>query len=71
VGDTAQGTASPSPTSRLAASSGGTFYAGPNNLQAMSPSAVSTTGGNPHENMAPSLVVNYCVALTGIYPSRD
>ncbi|HZN15156.1 MAG TPA: tail fiber protein [Acidimicrobiales bacterium] len=71
VADTAVGAAAPTPTSRLAASSGGNFYAGPSNLQPMSPSAVSATGGFPHENMAPSLVVNYCIALQGIFPSRN
>ena len=30
------------------------------------------TGGNlPHENMQPSLVMNYVIALTGVYPSRS
>ena len=32
---------------------------------------IGTTGGSQaHENMGPSLVTNYCVALVGIYPSR-
>src|ERR1700704_3816196 len=35
VADTAQGTTAPSSTTRLAASSGGTFYAGATNLVAM------------------------------------
>ena len=30
------------------------------------------TGGNqPHENMPPFQVVNFCIALQGIYPSRN
>lgn len=28
-------------------------------------------GGQPHDNMAPYLVLNWCIALEGIYPSRD
>ncbi|HVJ51987.1 MAG TPA: tail fiber protein [Aliidongia sp.] len=32
---------------------------------------VSTTGGQPHENRMPFLVVNYCIALSGIFPSRN
>lgn len=30
-----------------------------------------TGGGAPHDNMQPSLVLNYIISLTGIYPSRD
>jgi microcystin-dependent protein len=31
-----------------------------------------TTGGDlPHENMQPSLVINFIIALTGIFPSRS
>jgi len=29
-----------------------------------------TGGGQPHENVQPSLALNYIIALTGIYPSR-
>lgn len=28
-------------------------------------------GGQPHENEAPYLVLNFCIALTGIFPSRN
>lgn len=28
-------------------------------------------GGQPHNNMQPYLVVNYCIALQGIFPSRN
>lgn len=32
---------------------------------------LSPTGGNqPHNNFMPSLSVNYCIALQGIFPSR-
>lgn len=31
----------------------------------------NTGGGQPANNMQPYLVVNYCIALQGIYPSRD
>ncbi|WP_426305667.1 phage tail protein [Acidovorax facilis] len=40
--------------------------------QALVPAAVGTQGaGQPHENCQPSLVLNYCIAVTGIYPSRN
>ena len=28
-------------------------------------------GGQPHENRPPYLVANWCIALQGIFPSRD
>lgn len=28
-------------------------------------------GGQPHENRQPSLVLNWCIALQGIFPSRN
>jgi microcystin-dependent protein len=28
-------------------------------------------GGQPHSNMQPYLVLNFCVALTGIFPTRN
>lgn len=31
----------------------------------------NTGGGQPHSNMQPYLVVNFCVALQGIFPSRN
>ncbi|MBD2472964.1 phage tail protein [Nostoc sp. FACHB-145] len=35
-------------------------------------SSVSTVGGSqPHENRQPSLVLNFIIALQGIYPSRN
>jgi len=38
----------------------------------MATAALAATGGNqPHDNMQPSLAVNYCIALVGIYPSRN
>lgn len=34
--------------------------------------SVSSVGGNqPHDNMMPYQVVNYCIAINGIYPSRN
>jgi len=38
---------------------------------AMATGAISNTWGNaqPHENMAPTLTVNYIISLYGIYPS--
>lgn len=37
----------------------------------MDPTIISTSGGGlGHDNMQPYLVINYCIALVGIYPTR-
>jgi microcystin-dependent protein len=39
---------------------------------AMNPATVLATGGSqPHENMSPYLVLNFIIALLGIFPSRN
>ena len=39
---------------------------------AMDPLAITQTGSSQaHPNMQPYLVLNYCIALTGIFPSRN
>ena len=41
-------------------------------LQPLSAEALSASGGGqPHNNMPPFLVVNFIIALEGIYPSRS
>jgi len=38
----------------------------------MNGQALSTAGGGlPHENRAPFLTLNYCIAMEGIFPSRN
>jgi microcystin-dependent protein len=38
----------------------------------MAPQAISNAGGSqPHDNMSPYLVLNFCIALQGIFPSRS
>lgn len=38
----------------------------------MAPGAVSASpGGSPHDNMMPTLVVNYVIAMNGIYPQQS
>jgi len=38
----------------------------------MNPSEIGSTGGNqPHANMPPYLVMNFCICLQGIFPSRN
>jgi microcystin-dependent protein len=41
-------------------------------LALMNGAAISNTGGNlPHSNMQPYLALNFCIALEGIFPSRN
>ena len=47
-------------------------YQDPANLGAMTPASVTTVGGSqPHENMQPYLVLNFCIALQGTFPSQN
>ena len=48
------------------------LYRQPTNLVAMEPGIIGNVGGSqPHENMQPYLVLNYIIALQGIFPSRN
>ena len=41
-------------------------------LVPLNPATVAPAGGNqPHPNLQPYSVINFCIALTGIYPSRN
>jgi microcystin-dependent protein len=49
-----------------------TLYHAPSTLTTLSPSSVSSVGGTQaHNNMMPFLTLNFCIALTGIFPSRN
>jgi microcystin-dependent protein len=37
----------------------------------LSPGSTATGSGQSHSNMPPYLAVNFCIALTGIFPSQD
>jgi microcystin-dependent protein len=47
-------------------------YAPPAALTTMEPSSVTSVGGSqPHNNMMPYLVLNFIIALQGIFPSQN
>jgi len=74
---TANATNVPGPT--VVPGSGSTNQAGNPAVSIYSTSAPNTPleplgangGGQPHENRMPSLVMNYCMAVSGIFPSRN
>jgi microcystin-dependent protein len=48
-----------------------TRYAAPAAVTQMAPQALSVAGGSlPHNNMMPYLVVNFCIAMQGVFPPR-
>lgn len=48
------------------------LYAAPGNAVAMAPATITNTGGSQaHQNMQPYLVLSFCIALQGIFPSQN
>jgi microcystin-dependent protein len=48
------------------------MYAAPNNLTGLNPQTIANVGGNQaHLNMQPFLTLSFCIALQGIFPSRN
>ena len=63
-----------SPLNNILARSVATPYVQPaaGGLIAFPPDSVTNVGGSqPHNNMMPYLVLNFCIALQGIFPSRN
>ncbi|MEM7221465.1 MAG: tail fiber protein [Pseudomonadota bacterium] len=48
-------------------------YGAPNNLVNMDAGSIPASGGGgqAHNNMQPYLVINFCIAIFGIFPSRN
>ena len=71
-----QGTASPgtstSPAGLVPAGGAGNIYGTATPTTGMYPGTVGTAGSSsPHDNTMPFLVINYIIALQGIFPSRN
>jgi microcystin-dependent protein len=50
----------------------GRVYTDPANLTTLAPSTITTVGGSQaHVNMQPFLVLNFSIALQGIFPSQN
>ena len=60
------------PNGGLLASAGSTVYRSLSNATALVGSVLGNTGGGQgHENMQPYLALNFCIALRGLFPSRN
>lgn len=63
------------PTNNVTADSsaaGAKLYVNAVSPVGLTPNAVGSTGGiQPHENRMPYVAVNFCIALEGIFPSRN
>jgi microcystin-dependent protein len=65
---------SPNPTGNVFAATAGnlTLYTGASGQQPMNAATISSFGGSQsHSNQQPYLVMNWCIALQGIFPSRN
>jgi microcystin-dependent protein len=50
----------------------GNLYAAPNSLTTLNPTSITNVGGSQaHQNMQPFLTLTFCIALQGIFPSRN
>jgi microcystin-dependent protein len=48
------------------------YYGPASGLLPLNPGSISLTGqGGAHENMQPYLVLNYCICMQGVFPSRN
>ena len=62
------------PTNHILAREVGNPYRPPadGSLIALNPAMITNTGGSqPHDNMMPYLTLNFCIALSGIFPSQN
>ena len=61
----------PSPTGNLLGAVQA-YNGSASNLVPMYPTQLSSVGGSqPHSNMQPFLTLNFCIALSGIFPSQN
>jgi microcystin-dependent protein len=60
------------PPGAVLAKAAANMYGPPSSQTTMGPNTVGNTGGSqPHENRQPFLVLNFCIALVGMFPSRN
>ena len=60
------------PTGNVLGTVVGLYNAADNNLVALNAASITNVGGSQaHNNMMPYLVLNFCIALQGIFPSQN
>lgn len=59
------------PTNAVLAKSGNIYRDSTNLVDMVSGTMADTGGGQGHENMQPFLALNFCIALSGLFPSRN
>ena len=60
------------PDAAILAGNGVSFFTQSGNLVAMNSAVLNQFGSSqPHENRQPYLVMNWCIAYTGIFPTRS
>jgi microcystin-dependent protein len=59
------------PGGKVLAGSNADLYALPGALVEMASDTVANTGGQSHNNMQPFLALNFVIALSGLFPSRN
>jgi microcystin-dependent protein len=68
---TTQDSDDPSPTGNLLGTVSNEYTTAAN-LTTLIPASITNTGGSQaHNNMQPYLVLNFCIALQGIFPSQN
>lgn len=71
----AGGPTSNKPAGNVLAGAGGpranTYAAAPDGTVLHAGAVGQAGGGQPHNNVQPTVAVSFCIALTGIYPPRD
>lgn len=50
---------------------GNNLYTSPSNSTMNSAALTQTGGSQPHSNLQPYLAVNYCIAMSGVFPTRN
>jgi microcystin-dependent protein len=72
MGTNGTANATPLPGGNVFANATLNAYAAPAPPSPIAPQSVSSTvGSQAHDNMAPYLVLTFCVALQGVFPSRN
>jgi microcystin-dependent protein len=60
------------PAGALVAGGGASLFTAASNPVALNAQSLGNSGGSqPHENRQPFLVMNWCIALSGIFPSQN